>query len=112
MCYSAILQFNRVDTIFMLIASGDRTDSLFRTIQQTIATSPKPKKCTNSIDVILSFNQFEHFVKTLDLNGFKISYCMESAENFTLRHACRNKIPKHFRESSEFIYEKVRRLIR
>ena len=96
----------------MLIASGDKTEVLFQLIQQFVTAEPKPIKYINSISVIIPFNQLKNFVTTLDVNGFKVSYCMESAENFTLQHAYKNKIPKQFRESPEFIYEQVRRMIR
>lgn len=106
-----ILQYNKVDTITMLMASGDKTEKLFQIVEQFTTVPPKPKRYYNSIEVIVPFNQFKDFVSKLDINGYKVSYCMESAENFTLRHAYQSKIPKHFRESPEFVYEQVRRMI-
>ena len=106
-----ILQVDKVDTITMLIASGEKTDKLFQLIQQFVTAEPKPIKYTNSIRVILPFHQFQNFVITLIQKRFQVSYCMETAENFTLQHAYKNKIPKKFRESPEFVYEQVRRMI-
>lgn len=106
-----ILQVDKVDTITMLIASGEKTDKFFQLIQQFVTTEPKPIKYINSICVILPFNQCKNFITTLARNGYKVSYCMETAENFTLQHAYKNKIPKKFRESPEFVYEQVRRMI-
>ncbi len=106
-----ILQVDKVDTITMLIASGEKTDKLFQLIQQFVTIEPKPIKYINSIRVILPFNQCKNFITTLARNGYKVSYCMETAENFTLQHAYKNKIPKKFRESPEFVYEQVRRMI-
>lgn len=107
-----ILQVDKVDTITMLLASGERTDSLFQLLQQFLTTEPKPIKYINSISVILPFNQFQNFVTTLNRKGFRVSYCMESAENMTLQQVYKNRIPKKFRESPEFVYEQVRRMIR
>lgn len=107
-----ILQVDKVDTITMLLASGERTDSLFQLLQQFLTTEPKPIKYINSISVILLFNQFQNFVTTLNRKGFEVSYCMETAENFTLQHTYKNRIPKKFRESPEFVYEQVRKMIR
>lgn len=106
-----ILQVDKIDTITMLIASGEKTDKLFQLIQQFVTAEPKPIKYTNSIRVILPFHQFQNFVITLTQKRFQVSYCMETAENFTLQHAYKNKIPKKFRESPEFVYEQVRRMI-
>lgn len=106
-----ILQVDKIDTITMLLASGERTDSLFQLIQQFVTAEPKPIEYTNSIRVILPFHQFQNFVTTLTQKRFQVSYCMESAENMTLQHAYKNKIPKKFRESPEFVYEQVRRMI-
>lgn len=107
-----ILQVDKVDTITMLLASGERTDSLFQLLQQFITTEPKPIKYINSISVTLPFHQFQNFVTTLNRKGFRVSYCMESAENMTLQQVYKNSIPKKFRESPEFVYEQVRRMIR
>lgn len=87
-----ILQYNKVDTITMLMASGDKTEQLFRTIEQFVIVQSKPKMYCNSVEVIIPFSQLKDFIEMLAINGFKVSYCMESAENFTLRHAYKNEV--------------------
>lgn len=51
-----ILQVDKVDTLTMLIASGDKTDKIFQLIQQFVTAELKPIKYTNSIRVILPFH--------------------------------------------------------